>query len=103
MIHFGLKDVTPALCKQLRQLGLVNCWYNKSCTSTLKNVAKVYVVLLCKATNNERLDEHNAEFGQALIGGSLDDAAGDVDDAAGDVDSIDGDAASHEAEQSDKD
>ena len=127
MIHFGLKDVTPALCKKLRQLGIVNCWYNKSCTSTLKNVAKVYIVLLCKATNNERLDEHNAEFRQALIGGSSDDAAADddaavdddaVDDAAVDAvsdavvdeadgvdssDSIDGDAAWCGAEQSDND
>ena len=127
MIHFGLKDVTPALCKKLRQLGLVNCWYCKSSTSTLKSVAKVYIVLLCKALNNERLEEHNAEFESVLIGGSLadavddagdsidgdasGDAAGDLDsidgdadvNAAGGVDSIDGDAASHEAEQSDKD
>ena len=111
MIHFGLKDVTPALCKKLRQLELVHCWYNQTCTSILKSVAKEYIVLACKATNDGRLEEHTAEFEQVLIGGPLDDATDSVGsghvghaavDAAGDVDSTDGDAGSCEAEQSEK-
>ena len=97
MIHFGLKDVTPALCKKLRQLGIVNCWYNKSCTSTLKNVAKVYIVLLCKATNNERLDEHNAEFEQLLVVGSAH-AGDDATDSVGSAHVGDGGVDSDSAE-----
>ena len=99
MIHFGLKDVTPALVRKLRNRALVNCWYNKTCTSTLKTVSKVYIVLVCKAINNEKLDEHNAEFEKLLVGGSVDDAtdsvgSAHVNDAAVAADSDSGDGAS---------
>ena len=63
----------------------------------MKNVAKVYIVLLCKATNNERLDEHNAEFEQLLVVGSAH-AGDDATDSVGSAHVGDGGVDSDSAE-----
>ena len=62
MVHFGANDVTPALLAKLRQLDLADQWYSKTSTYTRKHAARAYVLLWCKAINNNTLDEHNAIF-----------------------------------------
>ena len=47
-------------------MGLVNTWYGKTNMSTMKLAAKEYIILLCKATAEKKLEEFKNVF-QCLL------------------------------------
>ena len=86
VLHFGASDVTPALLKKLRQMDLVNAWYSKSNMSNMKLAAKEYVILLCKATTEKKLEEFKNVFQGLLEDASKKTANADVAESTADGD-----------------
>ena len=100
VVQFGATDVTPALYKKLRKLDLASCWYSKTNMSDNKKAAKEYIVLWCKAIQDQRLAEHNAVFASLLVGRTR---IGAADGGASDGDDSDGEASDAEAVQPSED
>ena len=86
VLHFGVSQVTPALLKQLRAMDLASTYYNKTSTSNMKSAAKEYIILWCKATVENKLEEFNNAFLGLLDGASETTANANVAESKADGD-----------------